>query len=1123
MPGFHDDENLPPSTPDRHGTSNFFNFSNPSTTPAGPPPSSAASYTPAGAPSASYLGSSIMRGVTGQKPVNPIKFGNRSSGGIPKKNFLTRGTRSPLGRSVTSTKERQPSRLSRQVAMDDYEDEDEEDEDEEDEEDYEGEDTQQLPTARSFGLEYSDDDEDEEEDDGDEGEHAEGDDTDYVDRHYARMNQFQGRGNDTAVRDSARDDMWMSMGQNGTPQHAGIGDESDLMELMTPAINDRVRREAEGIFRASAMRSNGRAARELNFAPVAKSLAEQMGYAELTEPPLLVLETDGLVSQLYTEGVGSEDDVEKLDAALARTSSHLVSLWSEYVAGLPQNEQEHIAGIGPGPNAAPFENAAYLAGLALQVHHTRSLESDESQPIPLPEVLFQWLGENHNLYPDQTKDISTYRPSPACHTLFWQTVFMNILQGRVADALNLLRNGGFDQVKKGSGFAYTGQALSNVLRAIHETCVILEACPGIDNDWDLWNSDWTLFRVRAKGALDALRRFAEGKEKSLGASDFSDSGRGSMAGMARKAESQVPWDIYENINIIFDIILGSQERIVQVSQDWCEATVAMFGWWDEGRDLNSKNDMRMSQSLSLSRSRMLVPAAPRIANSEDYLDRLARSFQGAVSSGLEVNSNSALEVGMACVFEDNPKGLIGILRSWSLPVAAAVAEIATLGGWLPAHQPVSVFGALDLDINDLEVLGLDPRGPDELDGMKDNTLVQYAQALVNLDQLSLISTKSGTTMDGWELAIHVLGRMDSSERSEDTIGELVKTLLADVDANAGPVVDKVWRLLNNLGMIEFAEETAEHFGDALARESHSYGQAMWYYSLAHRPNKVREVMNLLISYSLLQSTVFPPESELDEHLRQLVHDRNETLAEFAKQDLEAAELLGKMLSGYATLRRFYEIRDDDTTAVPLHRRRAAAADALMAVIAASDDNIRGGLYDPSRDGLVSEDFLLTLLGEATALVDTSAGKGPVIEPGAKTAITLDHIDTLLKAAEDLAAIKSTSVYTTCDEFFKLTLASMPGLKGSNPMDLMRKSTVGGHGSTSSSYVLGGSSLIASQLSRSMSSSSLANKAAISNKGWDWRSGFNANSRADDLLKRLRLGVARDLARLWVEEADSGFM
>lgn len=282
-------------------------------------------------------------------------------------------------------------------------------------------------------------------------------------------------------------------------------------------------------------------------------------------------------------------------------------------------------------------------------------------------------------------------------------------------------------------------------------------------------------------------------------------------------------------------------------------------------------------------------------------------------------------------------------------------------------------------------------------------------------------------------------------------------------------------------------------------------------------------MNLLISYSLLQSTVFPPESELDEHLRQLVHDRNETLAEFAKQDLEAAELLGKMLSGYATLRRFYEIRDDDTTAVPLHRRRAAAADALMAVIAASDDNIRGGLYDPSRDGLVSEDFLLTLLGEATALVDTSAGKGPVIEPGAKTAITLDHIDTLLKAAEDLAAIKSTSVYTTCDEFFKLTLASMPGLKGSNPMDLMRKSTVGGDGSTSSSYVLGGSSLIASQLSRSMSSSSLANKAAISNKGWDWRSGFNANSRADDLLKRLRLGVARDLARLWVEEADSGFM
>src|SRR5690242_9769347 len=109
---------------------------------------------------------------------------------------------------------------------------------------------------------------------------------------------------------------------------------------------------------------------------------------------------------------------------------------------------------------------------------------------------------------------------------------------------------------------------------------------------------------------------------------------------------------------------------------------------------------------------------------------------------------------------------------------------------------------------------------------------------------------------------------------------------------------------------------------------------MWYYALAHRPAKVREVMNLLISYSLIQSTVFPPEEDLDDHLSRLLNERNITLEQFAKQDLEAAELVGKMLSGYATLRKFYETRDDET--IPLPKRRAEAARALTAVIASSD-------------------------------------------------------------------------------------------------------------------------------------------------------------------------------------------
>lgn len=223
----------------------------------------------------------------------------------------------------------------------------------------------------------------------------------------------------------------------------------------------------------------------------------------------------------------------------------------------------------------------------------------------------------------------------------------------------------------------------------------------------------------------------------------------------------------------------------------------------------------------------------------------------------------------------------------------------------------------------------------------------------------------------------------------------------------------------------------------------------------------------------------------------------------AGQDLEAAQLLGRMLSGYATLRKFYELRDDpklenmSTANALVHRRQAAFA--LVAVISSADDNIRGGLYDASRDAVVSEDFLLALLGEATVFVQQDP-----------TCITLSQIDILLKAIEDIETVGS-RIFTTCEEFFDLTLASGQGLKGSTPADLMRKSTTLG----GSSYVMTGSSLLAGQLSKSIGGFGKVQR------GWDWRKGegIMASTKAKDVLSRLRIGLAKDLASLWLEEAD----
>ncbi|CAK7230547.1 hypothetical protein SCUCBS95973_007611 [Sporothrix curviconia] len=1275
VPDDDDDDDIlsSPATPAGGGfgggaRGNLFRFDGAatgSTTPGGlPAPSSAGSFTPAGAPSASYLGSSIMRGVTAtaKSTASPpatstsrkifgtasgFKAGGGSAGGSS-----GAGSKSPLGRSIQGGSKpgfglgamRQPSRLN-QVMADDDEDEEAEEEEEDKEEEEEGEsedasgeddDDQYYTNAagRRVRVQRYEEEEEEEEDDeedaegeyDDEEEEAEDDDDDGGDDPWLDLAKsavrerasLQGR----APWMPASDDEQDGEGAVDMAGMDGSGDHGDLFSFSMPAINDRVRKEAEDIYRASMARSGGggsggglpaaastRTPHEMRYAAIAKGMYKQMGYAELVEAPQLVRQTEVQISQLYSQGVGAEDNASRLDQALANASAQLVALWNAYVESLPHNDaddaddnedDEHMVSIGPGPRASAFENAAYVATLALQLHHTRNTGDtngsgrgvDVSTLEPLTETLFRWTADYHNPYPDQVHDVLRFQPGPASHGMFWQTVFVSLLQGRVGDAIELLRASGWQSVRRAGVQAYSGRALANVERAVQETVGMLETCPGKLGSWDIWSSEWVLFRIRAKGALDHLRRFAEGghagggedndndnEDDAEGEDEFGDSYRGggggrqqSMAGMARKAESQVPWDIYENLNIVFDIALGSRERILGVSQDWCEATLGLFGWWDETKATPSHGANHTNYGASYGASlhgrslstSMRAPGGGVGGTSstfDGYLDRLARSFRATTDAGLEINSNSPLEVALASVFEDNPRGLLGLLRAWSLPVAAAVVEIASLGGWLPPQSSTSALATAlgGLDMEDLEVLGVDPTDPDEADGFKDNTLVQYAQALTNNAGLRLAgaeveeaeeaeedgnenaaSLSSPATMDGWELAIHVLGRMDSPERAEETISELVLTILKRLDVDGGATVDKMWRLLTDLGMVVYADEVAEHYGSLLASESYRFGEAVWYFAIAHRPAKVREVMNLLIAYSLIQSAAYPAEADLDDHLRRLLFARRASLEQLARRDLGAAELLGRMLSGYATLRHFYNVRDDPSGLISPVRWRTAAAAALTAVIASADDNIRGGLYDSSRDAVVCEDFLLALLGEALVFTDTaSLSSSSTITPtsaGLVTAppvVAAETVDVLLKAVEDLQTLAGSRVYAACDDFFQVVLASAPGgLKGSTPADLLRKTTsnvsaTSAASGASSSFLMTGSSMLASQLHRSMSGARRGGNGggapfsatAPVNRGWDWRSGLAANTTAADVLQKVRQGLSRALARLWVAETD----
>lgn len=271
------------------------------------------------------------------------------------------------------------------------------------------------------------------------------------------------------------------------------------------------------------------------------------------------------------------------------------------------------------------------------------------------------------------------------------------------------------------------------------------------------------------------------------------------------------------------------------------------------------------------------------------------------------------------------------------------------------------------------------------------------------------------------------------------------------------------------------------------------------------------MLDLLISFSLIYSSAYPPEEELDDYLRSLVSSPKVALTDMAKIDFYSAQLLQKMLSGYATLRKFYDLRDEElkqpASEKPKLReaeRKSAAATALMAVITSSDDNIRGGLYDEARGAIVSVDFLLALLGEALVFVGQPQ---PIL--------SLSQIDTLLKAVEDLQTV-GPRVYTTCNEFFQVVVASTQGLKGSSPMDLLKKSTSSLSGT--SSYSLVGSSVLASQLQRSTGTSGIMVKGNVK-RGWDWRRALSAGVTSEHVLQILRYRLAKDLGRAWVMEAN----
>lgn len=254
----------------------------------------------------------------------------------------------------------------------------------------------------------------------------------------------------------------------------------------------------------------------------------------------------------------------------------------------------------------------------------------------------------------------------------------------------------------------------------------------------------------------------------------------------------------------------------------------------------------------------------------------------------------------------------------------------------------------------------------------------------------------------------------------------------------------------------------------------------------------------MTSLSLIQSAAIPSTSELDQQLASLLSKDRPAIIRLARSDPKAATLLSSNFSGYATLRKFYDIRDQDVTPYhtnttqlqrPLERKRQAAK-ALMAIIESASDCIRGGLFDPEIESAIPADALLVLLGETLPLLSTDC-----------RIFTKADIFALLRIVEDFSTAPA-RIRERAEDLFQ---ASGNAYRGGG-FESLKKSRSDLSGS---SYDM----LASSYLAQSQESGKAGAQIA---RGWDWRKGLEgtggANVGSKEVLAVLRLALSEEVAK-----------
>ncbi|KAJ5895592.1 hypothetical protein N7495_007283 [Penicillium taxi] len=872
--------------------------------------------------------------------------------------------------------------------------------------------------------------------------------------------------------------------------------------------------------------------------------------AHVAEPADMIIDTETMLTTMF-ERLSADGDMYDPDfsPAVAYASYKLSTTWYACAtrSGISKPASKGSV-IGPGDQAPSLVKANFLASLLLSIHHPSRASNEIASnsnpvpsnlikaidraryPTPVPQVLLDWINTNHATQTNDLQSLKYMEPNPTASPNFWDIILAAVLRGEFSEVAGILRAADFNYARSAledglSQPGYRGIQLQNIQSCVNKALQILDSCPGFrEDDWDITGPDWDIYRRRVQSAVNDLEHLAEGEDKDQtnvpvqdnrfpavkfgGLPTFAQNATTSFTQSARMAESRVPWTIYQHIRSLYRIILGHTPTIKAVAQDWVEATIGITAWWD-GEDDDGVPDLDLRASASNlnhqygTRWRRFVDDNPRDA----YLHRLELAFSHVVNEPSDkacfrVNTMNSLEVGLASVFEGNVQGVFELLQSWSLCIAAATAEIARVGRWFHSKSG-SAQPMPGLSEKDLMVLSYGQETQPSLkDVTPDEILCNYAFGLYSRGNLEI----SNGHREGWEMALQLLSRLENRQLMKTAVARIVERFpLNDVHH-----VDRLVILCSEIGLEDEGRRISEKLGDETVANTDNYGLALVCFARSHNAAKVKSVVDLLISYSLVHSRAFPAEDKLDTQLLALIKDPRVCLETIAKVDEDAARIVQLYFSGYATLRRFYEIRDEAVDLKegeqprfkPLARKRAAAK-TLMAVISSAADNIYGGLFDPDRDSAVQVDGLMALLGEAMVFL-----KGPT------PVLSVSQQFTILSAVEDLETV-TPRVFSQCEECFHSTILSFrntaEGIAPASPRALLKKSVANFSASTFSLFNPNQGSGPTSVSSSGVLVPRPGDKSTDRARGWDWRADLGEKVTGRELLQMLRLGIASGLS------------